>query len=84
MSFIFGFQEAVHQKHCDCCTCQEKKEKVPVIKKNEKTDAMLEELSNVKKFQQKWLILYKLDSKCLSIKDFYQVHTGNLEQYIQP
>ena len=73
MSFIFCFQEAVHKKHCDCCICQEKKEKVPLIKKNEKTDAMLAELSNVKKIQQKWLILYKLDSKCLSIKDLYQV-----------
>ena len=51
--FQCPFQATVvqHGHHCDCCRCQRGEK--PIIQKNERTNAVLEEMKKIKKFQSK-------------------------------
>ena len=40
-----------HENHSDCCRCQRGEK--PIIQKNERTNAVLEEMKKIKKFQPK-------------------------------
>ena len=51
--FECSFQATVveHENHSDCCRCQRGEK--PIIQKNERTNAVLEEMKKIKKFQSK-------------------------------